>query len=162
MSVLSVDTPQPRSATTADVEKARHNEKNIASSNESGRPSAVHESTGSDSPRKHIGLIKNLLRKVVQKSHENPLVDETPPDGGFRAWLVVFLAHQTGFNTFGFVNAYGVLQNHYVTTLDLAPSTVSWIGSLCAFLMLCMLQTRLAPVLLPFSNLLLACSSNVY
>jgi MFS family permease len=41
-----------------------------------------------------------------------------------------------GFNTFGFVNAYGVLQSYYVSRFDLLPSTVSWIGSLSAFLVL--------------------------
>jgi MFS family permease len=41
-----------------------------------------------------------------------------------------------GFNTFGFVNAYGVLQSYYVSRFDLPPSTVSWIGSLSAFLVL--------------------------
>jgi MFS family permease len=40
-----------------------------------------------------------------------------------------------GFNTFGFVNAYGVLQTYYVSRFHLSPSTTSWIGSLTAFLM---------------------------
>ncbi|KAK6587309.1 hypothetical protein PZA11_000599 [Diplocarpon coronariae] len=83
-------------------------------------------------------LISRLLHRAIQKSHEDPLVDETPPDGGLRAWMILFFTHQVTANSFGFVTAFGVLQSYYVEALDLPPSTVSWIGSLCAFLMLFM------------------------
>ncbi|CZT03448.1 related to monocarboxylate transporter [Rhynchosporium graminicola] len=80
--------------------------------------------------------VSKVLGQVLRKSHLEPLVDDLPPDGGLQAWATVFFTFQTGFNTFGFLNSYGILQNYYVTMLNLPPSTVSWIGSLYAFLML--------------------------
>lgn len=67
----------------------------------------------------------SVLGLAFKKSHVEPAVNDLPPDGGLKAWAVVFFAHQTGFNTFGFLNSYGVLQNHYVAALDLPPSTIS-------------------------------------
>jgi MFS family permease len=66
----------------------------------------------------------------------NGTSDTPPPDGGLRAWTIVLMSHLAGFNTFGFLNAYGVLQSYYVSSLSLPPSTISWIGSLQAFLLL--------------------------
>ncbi|KAI1370989.1 MFS general substrate transporter [Hypoxylon crocopeplum] len=37
-------------------------------------------------------------------------------------------------NTWGFINSFGVFQTYYVTTLNRAPSDVSWIGSIQVFL----------------------------
>ncbi|KAI0345395.1 MFS general substrate transporter [Trametopsis cervina] len=54
------------------------------------------------------------------------------PDGGFRAWLVVFGVLAGSIATFGFVNAWGVFQAYYEqnTLKDLSPSTIAWIGSI--------------------------------
>ncbi|EJU01494.1 MFS general substrate transporter [Dacryopinax primogenitus] len=60
--------------------------------------------------------------------------DETDefPDGGLRAWLVVVGGVCITFASFGFVNAWGVFQDYYETTLlpDVSPSTIAWIGSI--------------------------------
>ena len=76
----------------------------------------------------------SFLKWITQKSSSD-IDTNPPPDGGVRAWTVTIMAHMAGFNTFGFVNAYGVLQTYYVFRFDLPPSIVSWIGSLSAFLM---------------------------
>ncbi|KAJ7655737.1 major facilitator superfamily domain-containing protein [Mycena polygramma] len=57
---------------------------------------------------------------------------EEYPDGGARAWLVVFGAACTTFSTFGYVNAWGVFQAYYEETLlrDSSPSNIAWIGSI--------------------------------
>ncbi|EKD19316.1 uncharacterized protein L3040_009243 [Drepanopeziza brunnea f. sp. 'multigermtubi'] len=143
MGNADIDTAAPPPRSTADIENGV-GEKNIDAltkpeadpDNCHDAPSSVHESVASQFSNNEICFVKRIIRKALQKSHEDPLVDETPPDGGFKAWLIVFFAHQAGFNSFGFINAYGVLQSYYVSALELPPSTVSWIGSLCAFLML--------------------------
>ncbi|KAJ7188775.1 major facilitator superfamily domain-containing protein [Mycena filopes] len=53
------------------------------------------------------------------------------PDGGARAWLVVFGGACASFSTFGYVNAWGVFQAFYEETLltESSPSNIAWIGS---------------------------------
>lgn len=53
---------------------------------------------------------------------------------GAYAWLQVLLAHLAVFNSFGYINSFGIFQAYYVETLNLNPSAVSWIGSLQVFL----------------------------
>jgi len=60
------------------------------------------------------------------------LLDEISyPDGGLRAWLIVFGAFCSVFSSFGYVNAWGVFQAYY--ELDLlkgnSSSAIAWIGS---------------------------------
>ncbi|KAJ7580774.1 major facilitator superfamily domain-containing protein [Mycena floridula] len=57
-------------------------------------------------------------------------IDEYP-DGGLRAWLIVFGTACGTFSTFGYVNTWGVFQSYYEETLlkDYSPSTIAWIGS---------------------------------
>ncbi|KAJ7503026.1 major facilitator superfamily domain-containing protein [Mycena galericulata] len=57
---------------------------------------------------------------------------EEYPDGGPRAWFVVFGGICTTFSTFGYVNAWGVFQAYYEETLlkDSSPSNIAWIGSI--------------------------------
>ncbi|KAK0463531.1 MFS general substrate transporter [Desarmillaria tabescens] len=57
------------------------------------------------------------------------------PDGGLKAWLVVFGGMCCTFTTFGYVNAWGVFQEYYQETLlkDSSPSSIcssAWIGSI--------------------------------
>lgn len=69
----------------------------------------------------------------------NPLLlSRTPniPDGGFHAWLQVFCGFWAFLNSWGLVNAFGVFQDYYHTTLipNNSNSDISWIGSIQAFL----------------------------
>ncbi|KZT20190.1 MFS general substrate transporter [Neolentinus lepideus HHB14362 ss-1] len=59
------------------------------------------------------------------------------PDGGLQAWSVVLGAYLALFSTFGVINAYGVFQDYYQTTLlkESSPSTISLIGALQLFLL---------------------------
>ncbi|KAJ7580900.1 major facilitator superfamily domain-containing protein [Mycena floridula] len=54
------------------------------------------------------------------------------PDGGLRAWLVVFGTVCNTFVTFGYVNAWGVFQSYYQQTIlrDSSPASIAWIGSI--------------------------------
>ncbi|ODH34120.1 hypothetical protein ACO22_03165 [Paracoccidioides brasiliensis] len=57
------------------------------------------------------------------------------PDGGARAWSVALGTSGVLFCTFGYVNAYGVFQEYYMShqLRDSSPSAISWIGSLQVF-----------------------------
>ncbi|OSD00576.1 MFS general substrate transporter [Trametes coccinea BRFM310] len=60
-----------------------------------------------------------------------------PEDGGKWPWLTVAGAWMIQFCTFGYLNAFGVYQDFYTSTLlpDASPSDISWIGSIQLFLM---------------------------
>ncbi|KAJ6157276.1 hypothetical protein N7497_006161 [Penicillium chrysogenum] len=58
-----------------------------------------------------------------------------PPDGGFHAWMQVALGHLIIFNTWGYINSFGVFQTYYTSTLGRPPSDISWIGSIQIFLL---------------------------
>ena len=54
----------------------------------------------------------------------------------FSSWLAVFGASLAAFSTVGFVNAFGVFQEHFRTLLDgSSDSDISWIGSTAIALM---------------------------
>ncbi|KAF5868499.1 putative mfs monocarboxylate transporter protein [Botrytis fragariae] len=57
-----------------------------------------------------------------------------PPDGGFTAWLHVFLTHLVFFNSWGFANSYGIFQEYYTVSLAQSSSSIAWIGSVQVFL----------------------------
>lgn len=58
-----------------------------------------------------------------------------PPDGGLQAWVQVILGHLVMFNTWGYVNSYGVFQSYYTKALDRPPSDIAWMGSVQIFLL---------------------------
>ncbi|KAJ5965974.1 hypothetical protein N7481_012688 [Penicillium waksmanii] len=58
-----------------------------------------------------------------------------PPDGGLQAWLQVALGHMIIFNTWGYINSFGVFQTYYTSTLGRSPSDISWVGSIQIFLL---------------------------
>uniref|UniRef100_A0A0W0F6T5 Major facilitator superfamily (MFS) profile domain-containing protein n=1 Tax=Moniliophthora roreri TaxID=221103 RepID=A0A0W0F6T5_MONRR len=69
------------------------------------------------------------------------------PDGGLRAWLVIFGITCCTFTTFGLTSSWGFFQAYYQHSLlqNSSPSTIAWIGSIqyaLAFLP-CMIVGRL-------------------
>ncbi|KAG0648409.1 Aspyridones efflux apdF [Hyphodiscus hymeniophilus] len=66
---------------------------------------------------------------------DGPIDNDPPPDGGIRAWTVVAMCHVVGFNTWGFLSSFGVLQSFYVAHLGQPPSEISWIGSVQGFML---------------------------
>lgn len=58
-----------------------------------------------------------------------------PPDGGVGAWTQASLCHLVIFNTWGYVNGFGVFQSYYTELLNRPPSDISWIGSVQIFLL---------------------------
>ncbi|KAI5124365.1 hypothetical protein M0805_008969 [Coniferiporia weirii] len=80
---------------------------------------------------------ENLLREEREATraaiHEPQLGKvEDFPDGGLRAWLVVFGGICTTFSSFGFVNSWGAFQSYYQQNLlqDTSASDIAWIGSI--------------------------------
>lgn len=45
------------------------------------------------------------------------------------------MGHLVIFNSWGYANSFGIFQSHYTTTLNVAPSAISWIGSVQIFLL---------------------------
>lgn len=58
-----------------------------------------------------------------------------PPDGGSVAWGQALIAHLVIFNTWGYINSFGVFQAHYSEVLDEPRSNISWVGSIQIFLL---------------------------
>lgn len=57
-----------------------------------------------------------------------------PPNGGLVAWTHCFLTFLVMMCTWGAVNSFGAFQTYYTSTLGIPQSTISWIGSVQAFL----------------------------
>ncbi|KAL0960544.1 hypothetical protein HGRIS_005582 [Hohenbuehelia grisea] len=72
------------------------------------------------------------LNNSDAESAATTTVSDELEEGSFRAWLTVFGAFMALFCTFGQINAFGTFQAWYSThqLSHLAPSTISWIGSL--------------------------------
>ncbi|KAK0517480.1 hypothetical protein JMJ35_000635 [Cladonia borealis] len=77
-------------------------------------------------------LAKVLSRTQSRCSYIDP---GPPPDGGLRAWTQAFMTHLVVFNTWGYINSFGVFQTYYVTALNHPPSAISWVGSVQIFLL---------------------------
>ena len=86
--------------------------------------------------RSRVFLLSKLWHLVTSKSNaDGPIDTNPPPDGGIKAWIVVVMCHLTGFNTWGFLNSFGVLQSYYVAHLGRPPTEISWIGSVQGFML---------------------------
>ncbi|KAH9852390.1 MFS general substrate transporter [Lenzites betulinus] len=100
--------------------------------------SAMSMSTLTPLPGDHGDTEKSPLYIPVAEPVEPPafreveVPDSDYPDGGLRAWLVVFGVACGLCATFGFVNAWGVFQAYYEqnTLRDMSPSDIAWIGSI--------------------------------
>lgn len=77
------------------------------------------------------GQPDTTLFRVLSKVRTADDFDPGPaPDGGFQAWLMAGLGHLVIFNTWGFINSFGVFQTYYVETAKIgSDSDVAWIGS---------------------------------
>lgn len=78
------------------------------------------------------GIRVVLSRTRSRTSYVDP---GPPPDGGLQAWTQVIMGHLTVFNTWGYINSFGVFQTYYVTMLKETPSAISWVGSVQIFLL---------------------------
>ncbi|KAJ5305966.1 hypothetical protein PENANT_c015G03472 [Penicillium antarcticum] len=76
------------------------------------------------------------------ESSEDSRTTEVPtkpsfPEGGIKGWLTVLSGWCVMFNTFGYINAFGIYESYYKVTFlsNQSESNIAWIGSLQAFFM---------------------------
>lgn len=74
----------------------------------------------------------------VRSSHPSVRDVSKIPNGGLWAWLQVLGGFFLMFNSWGVINTFGSYQTYYETDLltSSSPSSISWIGSIQAFLLL--------------------------
>ncbi|KIW15906.1 hypothetical protein PV08_05956 [Exophiala spinifera] len=91
-------------------------------------PPSVEEKAPSTDPE--------LGQEKFQTDDETKPEFDPPPDGGLQAWLVTVGAACITFSALGFVNAFGVFEEYYLThqLTDKSPDDIAWIGSIAAFL----------------------------
>jgi MFS family permease len=115
----------------ADVEKASD-----------ASATADHEEDFSASKPEHVTEIAGYGLNAISQDIEKRPADSTtaddpglPPDGGWGAWIQVLMAHIIIFNTWGYINSFGVFQVFHVQHLHRPPSDISWVGSIQIFLL---------------------------
>ncbi|PYH95225.1 MFS monocarboxylate transporter [Aspergillus ellipticus CBS 707.79] len=139
---------QPGFRISAYVEKGRLNHPGTDVAPDQALP--LESSNGDEEVGLDHGREKALCPIPTNASHVNALATRTltlvrtrgsgkdlepPPDGGFKAWSQVALAHLVIFNTWGYINSFGVFQTYYTNTLGRTPSDISWVGSIQIFLL---------------------------
>lgn len=80
---------------------------------------------------------KDVEHAVTPDEKASPSAAPTPTQPGRAGWLCVLGSACCLFMGFGFLNAFGVLQQYYETTYlrGTSPSSISWIGSISTFLL---------------------------
>ncbi|KAF2095842.1 putative MFS monocarboxylate transporter [Rhizodiscina lignyota] len=81
--------------------------------------------------------VRGGLSAIISRVRTKDSIDPgPPPDGGFNAWSIACIAHLVNFNSWGFINSFGVFQTHYVEVMKIGgPSAVAWIGTVQVFVL---------------------------
>ncbi|KAJ5989590.1 MFS monocarboxylate transporter [Penicillium waksmanii] len=77
------------------------------------------------------------LEKSQNSDAEGIPAKPTFPEGGLKGWLAVLACWCIMFNTFGYINAFGIYESYYQATFlqEQSESNIAWIGSLQVFFM---------------------------
>lgn len=129
-----------------DLEKDVHNEERASSSRSDNEGQSSIASPEINPPSKEAQDVGSktvnepgpggVLAKVLSRTTSRISIDPgPPPDGGLTAWTQVIMGHLIVFNTWGYINSFGVFQTYYVATLGHPPSDISWVGSVQIFLL---------------------------
>ncbi|KAH7130185.1 riboflavin transporter MCH5 [Dendryphion nanum] len=97
------------------------------------RPTPVHENSNEVKRCQQDSSDWNRMAVDTQSYQGNS--ETKPPDGGLHAWMAVASGFFAIMNTWGVFVSFGVFQSYYVTTLQLDPSKIAWIGSFEIFLL---------------------------
>ena len=125
----SIGNGERRSASTASP--VEHH--NPVTETLNGKP-ANHENSGKAIPT--INASAGILTKVLSRTTSHISISPgPPPDGGLEGWTQALMAHLIVFNTWGYINSFGVFQTYYVESLGHPPSDISWVGSVQIFLL---------------------------
>ena len=76
---------------------------------------------------------ETLQRIVTGRSAHSNIPSGPPPDGGPQAWAMAVMSHFVIWNSWGYIQTFGVFQTYYTTALHESPSSISWIGSVQIF-----------------------------
>ena len=77
-------------------------------------------------------ITDTIITKIWRrKSRRRLFLKDTgpPPDGGYYAWSQTLLCHLAIFNTWGYINSFGIFQTYYEGVLHRSHSDISWVGS---------------------------------
>lgn len=107
---------------------------NVYIDEEAGRDSEEEELSRTATNATHVSRLAARTLSLV-RTRESGKDIGPPPDGGFTAWSQVALAHFVIFNTWGYINSFGVFQSYYTEALGRPPSDISWVGSIQIFLL---------------------------
>ncbi|OJZ82000.1 hypothetical protein ASPFODRAFT_222498 [Aspergillus luchuensis CBS 106.47] len=90
------------------------------------------QNEGLGAPDESINEHNEHLQPPAEASPER----QSMPDGGLEGWLSVLAGFCVFVNSWGLISCYGAFQEFYQTVLlpDESPSTISWIGSIQATL----------------------------
>ena len=117
---------------STDHEKAiQDSQENRQLASDNNHDNAAHSSALEQQPAEE-GFLRTLSKTLSRNSTIDP---GPPPDGGLQAWTQALMGHLVVFNTWGYINSFGVFQSYYVSALDEAPSAISWVGSVQIFLL---------------------------
>ncbi|MCJ1362174.1 hypothetical protein MMC16_001276 [Acarospora aff. strigata] len=116
------------------LESSRHDHEVNVDATENGEKSNIDDQHGIRQLEKSKSA---AVRKVVSRTRSaSSWIDPgPPPDGGLGAWVQVLMGHLVVFNSWGYINSFGVFQTYYVTALNQSPSAISWVGSVQIFLL---------------------------
>ncbi|CAO2658222.1 Nn.00g059450.m01.CDS01 [Neocucurbitaria sp. VM-36] len=94
--------------------------------------------TDEDNDKQEEQGTDNAALEPIQSRHASVRDASSIPNGGLWAWLQVLGAFFLLFNSWGIINTFGSYQAYYETELlsNTSPSSISWIGSIQAFLLL--------------------------
>jgi MFS family permease len=83
------------------------------------------------------GPLKTTLSRTLSRirTKDSGIDPGPPPDGGLKAWTQAILVHLVIFNTWGYVNSFGLFQTYYTESLPASPTAISWVGSAQIFLL---------------------------
>ncbi|KIW28635.1 uncharacterized protein PV07_08279 [Cladophialophora immunda] len=110
--------------------------------------------------QKSTGVLSKTLSRIRTPDIADP---GPPPDGGFKAWSVAFATHLVIFNTWGFINSFGVFQTYYVEVMRIGdPSSVAWIGTTQVFVLFGMGTFTGRALDAGFFNIQYICGSVIY
>ena len=101
--------------------------------NVTGSAVDVAKPSKSSQPAQSAGDILRTISRTLSRT--STLDPGPPPDGGLQAWTQALMGHLVVFNTWGYINSFGVFQSYYVTALNQTPSAISWVGSVQIFLL---------------------------
>ena len=93
-----------------------------------GEPLEAIKTSASRGPNQLTSTLSRTLSRIRTSDTIDP---GPPPDGGIKAWSQALLTHLVIFNTWGFINSFGLFQSYYVDNMQIgSPSAVAWIGTI--------------------------------